>query len=143
MSAYKYCFADPIEKSLSMKVSENFLLQDSYENTISQITQRGIQAPVLSFSEGGFLSLSLDHRLFHRDDITSFDPSTKDQIIRLVMTEPKPDTSFDPIKNVEPELISVFPEKSTFKLRIPPIQSIYESTSKDDLKLILLDRGLR
>ena len=140
MSTYKYRFADPIKKSLSMKVGENFLLQDTYENTVSQITQRGIQAPILSFSEGGFLSLSLDHRIFHRNDITSFDPSTKDQIIRLVVTEPKTNNAFNPIKHVEPELISVFPEKSTFKLRIPPIQSIYESTSKNDIKLILLDQ---
>ena len=139
MSTYKYRFADPIEKSLSMKVGENFLLQETYEDTVTQMTQRGIQAPILSFSDGGFLSLSLNHQLFHRDDIDTFDPNTQIQIIRLIVTEPKPSDIFDSSRHVEPELISIYPKKSTFKMRIPPIQSIYESSSKEDIKQILLD----
>ena len=139
MVTYKYRFAEPIEKSLLMKIGESYLLQESYEETVTQMTQRGIQAPILSFSEGGFLSLSLDHQSFHRNDIHTFDPNTKIQIIRLNVTELKPPNKFDPIVNVEPEFISVYPEKSVFKMRIAPIQSIYESSSKDDLKQILLD----
>ena len=139
MPTYKYRLADPIEKSLSMKIGENYLLQESYEATVAQITKRGVQAPILSLSEGGFLTLALDHRFFHRNDTSSFDPSTEDQVIRLVITEPKTNEEFDPILHVEPEFISTFPEKETFKMRIPSIQSIYECSSKSDLKIILLD----
>ena len=57
-----------------------------------------------------------------------------------MVTEPKPNDKFDAVKHVEPELISVFPEKSSYKLQIPSIQSIYKSKSKDDLKQTLLDR---